>query len=166
MQIVTEEELVASKATWHHICYQQTANKEVIRRAKERYERRESALGAPTSSEVTNNPTRRSLCPTYEKRNCFFCDEEGSKQNPLHKVATFNAGKTLRDAVDLNNNDTLKVRLNEALTHETPMQLMQLIIKVLDHQCIQFAAIKTLRLSDKAVEAVLVTEMEFLSLLE
>ena len=114
LQIVTEEELLASKATWLHICYQQTANKELIRRAKER---RKSDLGAPTSSEVTNNPTRRSLCPTYEKRNCFFCDEEGSKRNPLHKVATVNAGKNLKDAVDLNNNDTLKVRLNEALTY-------------------------------------------------
>ena len=37
---------------------------------------------------------------------------------------------------------------------------------MLGHQCIQFAATKTLRLSDKAVEAVLVIEMEFLSLLE
>ena len=89
LQIVTEEELVASKATWHHICYQQTTNKDLIRHAKERYERRKSDLGTPTSSEVTNNPTRRSLCPTFEKKNCFFCDEEGSKRNPLHKVATF-----------------------------------------------------------------------------
>ena len=40
LQIVTEEELVASKATWHHICYQQTTNKELFRRAKERFERR------------------------------------------------------------------------------------------------------------------------------
>ena len=115
LQIVTEEELVASKATWHRICYQQTTNKELIRRAKERYERRKSDLGAPTSAEVTNNPTRRSLYPTYEKKNCFFCDEEVSKRNPLHKVATLNAGKNLKDAVNLNNNDKLKVRLNEAL---------------------------------------------------
>ena len=28
---------------------------------------------------------------------------------------TFNAGKSLKDAVNLNNNDKLKVRLNEAL---------------------------------------------------
>ena len=83
LQIVTEEELVASKATWHRICYQQTTNKELFRLAKERYERRKSDLGAPTSAEVTNNPTRRSLCPTYEKKNCFFCDEEVSKRNPL-----------------------------------------------------------------------------------
>ena len=79
LQIVTEEELVASKATWHRICYQQTTNKELIRWAKERYERKKSDLGAPTSAEVTNNSTRRSLCPMYEKKNCFFCDEEGSK---------------------------------------------------------------------------------------
>ena len=50
LQIVTEEELMTSKATWHRICYQQTANKELIRRAKERYERRKSDLGAPTSA--------------------------------------------------------------------------------------------------------------------
>ena len=66
LQIVTEEELVANKATWHHICYQQTTNKDLIRRAKERYELRKSDLVAPTSSEVTNNPTRRPLCSTYE----------------------------------------------------------------------------------------------------
>ena len=95
LQIVTEEQLVASKATWHRVCYQQTTNKELIRRAKERYKRRKSDLSAPTSAEVTNNPTRRSLCPTYEVKNCFFCDEEGSKRNPLHKVATLNAGKNL-----------------------------------------------------------------------
>ena len=29
LQIVTEEELVASKATWHHICYQRTTKKEL-----------------------------------------------------------------------------------------------------------------------------------------
>ena len=68
LQIVAEEELMASKATWHHICYQQTTNKELIRRAKERYERRKSDLVVPTSSEVT----RRSFCPMYEKKNCFF----------------------------------------------------------------------------------------------
>ena len=51
------------------------------------------------------------------KKNCFFCDEEGSKTNSLHKVATFNAGKNLKDTVDLNNDDTLKVRLNEAPNH-------------------------------------------------
>ena len=79
LQIVTEEELVASKAIWHRICYQQTTNKELIRWAKERYERKKSDLGAPTNAEVTNNPTRRSLSPMYEKKNCFFCDEEGSK---------------------------------------------------------------------------------------
>ena len=62
LQIVTEEGLVASKATWHHICYQQTTGKELIRCAKERHERRKSDLDVPTSSEVTNNPTRRSFC--------------------------------------------------------------------------------------------------------
>ena len=115
LQIVTEEELVVSKATWHRICYQQTTNKELIILAKERYEGRKSDLDAPTSAEATNNPTRRSLCPTYEKKNCFFYDEEISKRNPLHKVATLNAGKNPKDAVNLNNNDKLKVRLNEAL---------------------------------------------------
>ena len=49
----------------------------------------------------------------YEKKNCFFCDEKGSKQHPLHKVATFNGGKNQKDAVNLNNNDKFKVRLNE-----------------------------------------------------
>ena len=69
---------------------------------KERYERGKGGSGTPTSSEViSSNPTRRSLRPTFEKENCFFCDEEGSKRNPP----------------DFNNNDTLKVRLNEALTH-------------------------------------------------
>ena len=57
LQIVTEE-LVASKATWHRICYQQATNRELIRCAKERYERRKSDLGAPTSTEVTNNSTQ------------------------------------------------------------------------------------------------------------
>ena len=51
----------------------------------------------------------------------FFCDEKGSKRNPLHKVATFNAGKNLKDAVDVNNNDKLRVRFN--------VQLMYFIIK-------------------------------------
>ena len=66
----------------------------------------------------------------YEKKNCFFCDEEGSKRHPLHKVATFNAGKNLKDAVNLNNNDKLKVRLNEALNPlNAPTQLMYFTIK-------------------------------------
>ena len=170
LQIVTEEELVASKATWHRICYQQTTNKELIRWAKERYERKKSDLGAPTSAEVTNNSTRRSLCPMYEKKNCFFCDEEGSKRHPLHKVATFNAGKNLKDAVNLNNNDKLKVRLNEALN---PLDAHA--IDVLYHKkcwAINVSNLLRQKRSDyltkdsEAVEAVLATEIEFLSLLE
>ena len=42
---------------------------------------------------------------------------------------TFNAGKSLKDAVNLNNNDKLKVRLNEALN-----QLDVHVIDVLYHR--------------------------------
>ena len=73
----------------------------------------------------------------YEKKNCFFCDEEGSKRNPFHKVATFNAGKNLKGAVDLNNNDKLKVRLNEAPNALDAHAIAVLYHKkVLGHQCI------------------------------
>ena len=106
----------------------------------------------------------------YEKKNCFFCDEEGSKRHPLHKVATFNAGKNLKDAVNLNNNDKLKVRLNEALnpldTHAIDVLYHKKCWAISVSNLLQQKRLDYLTKDSEAVEAVLATEIEFLSLLE
>ena len=46
---------------------------------------------------------------------CFFCQKSGLRRNPLHKASTKRAGKHLRSAVELSNDDSLKVRLNTAI---------------------------------------------------
>ena len=106
----------------------------------------------------------------YEKKNCFFCDEEGSKRHLLHKVATFNAGKNLKDAVNLNNNDKLKVRLNEALnpldTHAIHVLYHNKCWAINVSNLLQQKRLDYLTKDSEAVEAVLATEIEFLSLLE
>ena len=46
---------------------------------------------------------------------CFFCQKSGLRRNPLHKASTKRAGEHLRSAVELSNDDSLKVRLNTAI---------------------------------------------------
>ena len=104
------------------------------------------------------------------KRIVFFCDEEGSKRNPLHKVATFNAGKNLKGAVNLNNNDKLKVRLNEALnplhTHAIDVLYHKKCWAINVSNLLRQKRLDYLTKDSEAAGAVLATEIEFLSLLE
>jgi hypothetical protein len=45
----------------------------------------------------------------------FFCDQPGTRQQPLHKVATDNAREILRKAVNSGNNDIFLVKLSTAI---------------------------------------------------
>lgn len=122
---VTPEDLKLKSATWHRKCYQQTVHVTMCKRAKERYEKQLSAMGVgdPNASASGQLPSgggmfTRSQSTPYDKELCFFCDCVGSRGNPLHKVATTNAGKNLRQAVEKSGNDTLKVKLATCINQD------------------------------------------------
>ena len=53
-----------------------------------------------------------------KKKLCFFCDVGATKGNPLHTVATENAGRALKKAVELSDNKRLCVKLNTGINPE------------------------------------------------
>ena len=67
-----------------------------------------------TNSDLDRSFTRSSTEP-YNKENCFFCQDKGTRKFKLHKVTTFNAGSQLRESVEHSSNQTLLVRLNTVI---------------------------------------------------
>ena len=45
----------------------------------------------------------------------FYCQKSGLRKTPLHKASTKGTGEHLKSAVELNNDDSLKVRLSTAI---------------------------------------------------
>ena len=68
----------------------------------------------PESSQ--NSRFTRSSAQKYSKENCIFCDAAGSWRKPLHHVSFDAAGSALIRAVEISENDVLRVRLSECIT--------------------------------------------------
>ena len=81
---------------------------EKILAARSRPDRRESS---ESFSSECGTFTRSQSVP-YKREICFFCDVGATKGDPLHIVATENAGRALEKAVELSNNERLCVKLD------------------------------------------------------
>ena len=116
---ITCQELELKSATWHRTCYQKTVHVGMCNRAKERFEkdiaRRIGKREGTNESYMTGNFTRSQSVP-YDKDACFFCDSGNLYKNPLHKVATDHAGRSLEEAVKRSGNESYSVKLNTALS--------------------------------------------------
>ena len=122
MQSVTRDQMEKNKASWHRSCYQNTCNKTTLARAKHRFEK-DLNLRVPTATQVlsesshSNNVFLRSQSRPLMIDECLFCDESDNN-NKLYSVVTDAAGKNLKEAVLLSNNDKWKVKLSTAINPE------------------------------------------------
>ena len=96
---MTGQDLESKDASWHRTC---------------RPERREASESC--SSECGTFTRSRSV--PYERELCFFCDVGATKGNPFHTDATENAGRALKKAVELSDNERLSVKLNTGINPE------------------------------------------------
>ena len=121
---LTGQDLESKDASWHRTCYQNTVHTGMCKRAKDRYEKNLAARSRPDRRESSESCS--SECGTftrfqsvpYERELCFFCDVGATKVNPLHTVATENAGRALKKAVELSDNERLCVKLNTGINPE------------------------------------------------
>lgn len=127
LRLCTYGDLSSHKAGWHRSCYSTATNKEEIRRARNRIEdalssgsyitkkrgiKRKSAIDeASTSTSVFTRSSTIPLC----KELCFFCQTDDHNQQ-LFKLRTHNAGKALRDALEIAQDTALLTRLNTSLS--------------------------------------------------
>ena len=63
-----------------------------------------------TSISTCERPFTRSSCDTLKADRCFFCNE-GSDEDPLHEVTSFNVGRRIREAVEASQNREWQVKL-------------------------------------------------------
>lgn len=121
------ELLQTNNAVWHRKCYSNLTNKDQIHWARVRYDqalssgshiekgpgrkRKRSDVCVESSSSSTTF-TRSSTQP-YDKALCFFCQRNDGK--PSYVVRSDNAGKSLRDAVEVAQNPVFMTRLNTAI---------------------------------------------------
>ena len=115
---VTGDDFKSRKAQWHRTCYQSTTHKGRMELSRERASRNaQSVLENSEDQEAGGSsvPFTRAQTPAYNKSHCIFCDHGGSKRYPLHLVATDNVGEQLLKAVELNNDDKLRVRVNASI---------------------------------------------------
>ena len=88
------------------------------------YEKNLAARSRPDRKEFSKSCSSecgiftRSQSVPYERELCFFCDVGATKGNPLHTVATENAGRALKKAAELSDNKRLCVKLNTGINPE------------------------------------------------
>ena len=119
---VTSNDLVSSLATWHRKCYQDTVHAGMCNRTKGHYEQRTASKSTrresiSSNSSFTGTFTRSQSTP-FNKDLCFFCENEASYNNPLHTVATENAGHSLKEAIKKSGDEKLQVKLCTAINPE------------------------------------------------
>ena len=120
LRFTSVPELEVGRASWHRSCYKDAVHAEMLRRARERYERQledpnesrrksrpDSSVGIP---QIT--PSKTSL---YNKNVSFFCDGPPGYRENLHNISTFSAGESLRTAIGMLGNDKLSVKLNTSI---------------------------------------------------
>ena len=116
---VSEQDLQSKCATRHRKCYQDTVHTSLCKRTKERYEKQLAAQGSKvkTDTQVPEEESKltRSQSVAFDKNLCFFCECKASHKNPLHKVATENAGRALKEAVEKSGNQKQQVKLFTAI---------------------------------------------------
>lgn len=114
---ISSEELKNKKASWHSECYKKCTHKANVDRSERRYDEEVHSQKHFTSchegEDIEERYTTRSVVPIYDKKKCLFCNEEGSKRNKLHMVATDSAGIRLKSAVLQSGSDVLKIRISD-----------------------------------------------------
>ena len=131
LQSCTKNTFCTHKAVYHRSCYANATNKDQIQRARDRHahalatgrhtaKKRRQKRGntdmdeSGPSASGSSTPFTRSRTSSLDKERCFFCQKDDDEQ--LYQVRTVNTGKSLKEAVERSNNDTLQTRLNTCIT--------------------------------------------------
>lgn len=160
------------KSTWHSKCYKETVHVGMIKRAKERYEKliaekqnKRSSTSIGPAADASTSMFTRSQSVSFKNALCFFCEGTDSYNNPLHKVVTDKAGKSLKMAVEMSKNQIFAVKLATAINPEDAHA-----IDIRYHtNCWNKHVINVLRVSDVLHENVadeVAAKIEFLSFVE
>jgi len=118
------ELLQERNAVWHRTCYSNLTNKDHIHWARVRYDqalssgshidkgpgRKRKKSNVSVESSGSSTPFTRSSTEPYNKDLCFFCQSDDGK--PVFCVRSDNAGKSLREAVEIGQNPVFMTRLN------------------------------------------------------
>jgi len=121
------ELLQERNAVWHRTCYSNLTNKDHIHWARVRYDqalssgshidkgpgRKRKKSNVSVESSGSSTPFTRSSTEPYNKDLCFFCQSDDGK--PVFCVRSDNAGKSLREAVEIGQNPVFMTRLNTAI---------------------------------------------------
>jgi len=119
LQQYTAADLVGNGATWHRNCYTDTVNSHKIERAEKAYQRKVLLSSCDvtdkenvehTDMSTCERPFTRSSCDTPKADRCLFCNE-GSDEDTLHEVTSFNVGRRIREAVEASQNREWQVKL-------------------------------------------------------
>lgn len=160
-------------STWHSTCYKDAVHSGMIKRAKERYDKlipekqaERSSTPISISAKASTSMFTRSQSEPFKNALCFFCDGTNSYNNPLHKVVTDTAGKSLKKAIEISQNPKFAVKLCTAIDPEDAHA-----IDIRYHtNCWNRHVINILRASDKPSKENIADEVaakiEFLSLVE
>ena len=88
----------------------------MCQRAKARYEQNLTARRGSSASESSVSGTfTRSQSTPFNKNVCFFCNDTAIERNKLHEVVAFNAGSSLKQAIEKSDDKELKVKLCTAI---------------------------------------------------
>ncbi|CAG9819428.1 unnamed protein product [Phaedon cochleariae] len=109
MTTITAQNLEDNSATWHGTCYSKITHKKEMTRIQK-------LLSTESSSSRETNIILRSKISNRDKNACFFCEKYATKKSILSTVMTDDAGKRMRDAVLLENNEGLKIKLSEFIS--------------------------------------------------
>ncbi|XP_034057156.1 uncharacterized protein LOC117536421 [Gymnodraco acuticeps] len=131
LQNCTLETLCTEQAVWHRSCHSNATNNDQIQRARDRnahaltrghytakkrgQKRGSTEIDDPDLSTFSfSSPFTRSYTSPLNKEQCFFCQKDDGQQ--LYQVRTENAGKHLKEAVEMSHNTALKTRLNTCIS--------------------------------------------------
>lgn len=109
---LTSTDFETKHARWHRSCYQNATHKGHMERAHKMF--MEQHQSSPKCDSL-NLPYTRAKTTVYVKSVCIFCDKGATTHNKLHLVQTDSAGEKLLKAVELSNDDRLRVRVNESI---------------------------------------------------
>ncbi len=120
-----KETFIEKKPVWHRGCYSDATNPISLQQARDRLQHAKSTGShvekkrghkrrlSQMEESATTAPFTRSATEPLKKSYCFFCQKDDGQT--LFTVRTENAGKELRRALEISQDQVLTTRLNNAI---------------------------------------------------
>ena len=113
LKCISSEKMVESRYFFHRECYSDVTNATLVNRVKAEFMKLSSQ---PSGLEHTNSENKkprvmRSSLDSYKRELCFFCQDDKLNQ-PLVNLRTFNRSIMIKEAIEISNNEKLRIRFN------------------------------------------------------